>query len=248
MSLYRSRDDCVHIVLVGTSLLTHSGWKTGQPLPPKARLSRLLAGGSPRRYSAELDALIPFMDRGECTGVHLLATDTPEGRLCCSVLKTFLQSRAVHITEAEVSGLLEFDGSTDQDSFNRGIRQFREKVFRAAQAARGRGARVFLNATGGLKAEVAVAVLVAAELRLDGAYYLHESMENPVFLPIAPVDRELRELLVRITDGRPIRATRLPPNDLWRLEHEGLIKVSRRADGSLSTVRLTTYGRYWAAQ
>lgn len=238
----------VHIITVGTSVLTNCGWKVGQAPPSKAELSRRLRDGDPRKLSAELNALIPFLDRGECDRVHLLTTDTVEGRLCRDCLAVWLQSRGVHITGAEARGLLprSLQQTNDQHEFNRAIRAFRQVLFRAVQRARKRGDRVLLNATGGLKAEIIVAVLIAAELGVP-AYYLHQSMPQPVFLPISPVDADLRAWLQSNADKPFVRPGKTSI-DFDRLEYEGLVKISRRSDGVLSQVRFTDYGRYWANQ
>lgn len=240
---------CVHIVTVGTSLLTNSGWKPGRDLPAKKDLVARLNKNDPRALSAELNAVLPFVDRGPCTRVHLIATRTREGGLCRDAIQSFLQARRVQITGADTYGLLpETPGQTaDQGAFNKGIRDFREKVFRAVQKAKRDGAVVMLNATGGLKAEVAVAALIAAELRIP-AYYLHQSMADPVFLPSIAVDPDLRAALRRLASRKSASGRAgLEPHVLDRLVHEGLVKVSRRADGDVSSVRLTPYGRYWAS-
>jgi len=243
-----SSANVVHIVTVGTSLLTNCGWKPGQRVPPKKVLLGRLNAGDPRRLSAELNATLPFVERGACSRVHLLATDTGEGRLCRDVIASWFQSIGVQVTDASARGLLpgSLQATTDQREFNRGIRAFREVLFRATQRARKQSARVLLNATGGLKAETSVAVLVAAELGIP-VYYLHESMPEPVFLPTAPVDPDVRGWLESVRGTGVIRAAG-HKIDLDRLEYEGLIKLSRRQDGSPSSIRLTEYGRYWAGQ
>ncbi len=238
----------LHIVPVGTSLLLNYGWKRGQKLPRWQTLLESLKTGNPRQRSAELNALLPFVERGECTRVHLIPTATPECATCCRALKRFLQGRRLQVTGAEARDLLPANlaGPANQTQFNRGIRQFREIVFRAAAAARKDGATVMMNATGGLKAEVVIAALVAAQLNIP-AYYIYESMVEPVFLPVGPLDPGVLATLRTLGQKGPTPAARLEPELCTRLEYEGLIKVSKRADGTPSSVRLTPYGRYWAA-
>jgi len=239
--------EVVHIVPVGTSLLLNNGWKRGQKLPRWQTLLESLKTGNPRQRSAELNALLPFVERGECTRVHLIPTATPESRACGRALKHFLQGRGVQTTGAEARDLLPATlvGPADQEQFNSGIRKFREVVFRAASRARKAGALVMMNATGGLKAEVVIAALVAAQLNIP-AYYIYESMAAPVFLPVGPLDPTIVHTLHELDTSGPTPADRLDGEVLSRLEYEGLIRVSRRADGTPSSLKLTPYGRYWA--
>ena len=245
MKTSNSSTEIVHIVMVGTSLLANWGGHAGSALPPKKKLLRELKV-NPRKLSAELNSVIPFIARQECSSVHLVATDTSEGRFCRDVLATWFKSQGIHVSGAEAKDLLptSLESSTDQATFNRGIRLFRELVFRAVRKTQKRGARVLLNATGGLKAQVSVAVLIAAELGID-AYYIHESMTDPIFLPTAPLDPALRRWL-RAMSGKKVTRPVGQNIDLDRLESEGLVKVSRGADGTATQIRLTQYGKYWA--
>lgn len=232
----------LHVVTVGTSLLGNAGWKKGQRLPAKQALLDLLTA-DPRKHSAELNALVPFIERAQCQHVHLLATDTPDGRLCRDAIGQYLHNRHIATNQGDAAGLLPhaLGRASDQDSFHRAACQFRDAVFRVADKARNRGRTVLINATGGLKAETAVATLVAAERGL-GAYYIHESMTEPVFLPTAPLDPAILESLHALHQAKS-RPPRLSADLLNRLQREGLVKISRRADGQASSIRLTAYGK-----
>ncbi len=237
----------VHIVLVGTSLLLNSGWKRGEKIPRWQELYQHLKNGDPRRCSAELNGLLPFVERGECTSVHFVPTATEECRACFRALKRFLQACGLQVTGAEARNLLpeSLAQPADQRQFNSGIRRFREIVFRVADKARQANTSVMMNATGGLKAEVIIAALVAAQLDIP-AYYIYESMAEPVFLPVGPLNPDLRAALRSLRKTGPTPAREFDASLLLRLEYEGLVKVSRRADGTPSSVKLTPYGRYWA--
>ncbi|WP_428937268.1 hypothetical protein [Fontivita pretiosa] len=94
---------------------------------------------------------------------------------------------------------------------------------------------------------LAVAALVAAELQIP-AYYQFEQMPQPVFLPTSISDDRLRaKLRSAISNPHKLRKPAdWDPEDLRRLEFEGMIRIQRRADGSPSSIKLTPYGRYWA--
>lgn len=236
----------LHIVPVGTSILTNYGWKNDAPLPEKDKLFDWLKD-SPRERSAELNGLLWFAEKGMCTAVHLVATDTPTCRLCRDVLGDFLASRGIPTTGkgAEAQDMLpaSFEEARDHESFYAAVRGFRELIFRVAARAKKRGEEVLVNTTAGLKVEVAVAALVAAELSIS-AYYLHQTMKEPVFLPTAAVDAKALDLLRRL--GRGYSRSRLrgiSESELEKLEREGLIAISRKQCGEISNVKLTEYGK-----
>jgi len=234
----------LHIVPVGLSILTNSGWKYGERLPAKKDLIAALRR-DPRRMSAELNGLIPFIERGRCSSVHLIGTGTPPNKLSRDVVAHFLQERRIHITRAEARGLAPqpLDLAPNHEAFYEAVRRFRGQVFRVVRHARERGAEILINATGGLKAEVAVAALIAAEFSLS-AYYIHESMAEPVFLPTVALDRRLLHLLRRIHESTGQRRRRsVAESDLRRLEQEALVKVSRTPDGEVRNIRLTRYAK-----
>jgi len=237
----------LHIVPVGTSILVNRGWKNGDALPAKAELLAWLKE-DPRKRSAELNGLLWFAEKGECTAVHLVATDTPACRLCRDVLANFLAEGSIPTTGkgAEAQDLLpaSFEEARDHETFYAAVRGLRELIFRVAAGAKKRGEQVLINATAGLKSEVAVAALVAAELSIK-AYYVHQSMSEPVFLPTAAVDPEALGLLRRLSKGYSRSRLRdVPGGELQRLEREGLITISRRQDGEVSNVKLTEYGKH----
>ncbi|MFA7237278.1 MAG: putative CRISPR-associated protein [Phycisphaeraceae bacterium] len=233
----------LHIVTVGTSLLLNNHWEHGHPLPRKQILLESLRN-DPRKNSAELNALLHFIDRDECSRVHLLATDTPQGRLCGQTIGRYLHDRGIQTTDGKTIGLLSrsIELATSQVSFFTAIRVFRDAVFRVAQKARRGGAVVFINATGSIKAETAVAAMVAAELKLS-AYYIHQSMNEPVFLPTAALDPDALEILRGIGKPRHV-PPKLAPRDQDRLQREGLIKLSLKADGQVSSIHLTAFAKH----
>jgi putative CRISPR-associated protein (TIGR02619 family) len=237
----------LHIVPVGTSILVNRGWKNGDALPAKGDVLIWLRE-SPRERSAELNGLLWFAEKGECTAVHLVATDTPACRLCRDVLADFFVGRNIPTTGkgAEAQDMLpaSFEEARDHASFYAAVRGLRELIFRVAAGAKKRGEEVLINATPGLKSEVAVAALVAAELSIK-AYYVHQSMTETVFLPTAAADPNAIDLLGRLSRGYSrSRLRKVPPDQIEKLEQEGLITISRKQDGEISNVKLTEYGKH----
>ncbi len=236
----------LHIVPVGTSILQNAGWNSGSSLPKKQALLQLLET-EPRKNSAELNALLPLIKNEQHTSVHLLATDTDQSKRCRDAIQAFLQKQNVHLTGAEADQLLPaaIDQPSDQAEFYEGIRRFRELVFRVADRGRQRDEEVLINITGGLKATAAVAALVAAELGLS-AYYLHQSMTEPMFLPTASLDHVLMGTLRKLKDVLNDREERLRLLAHYgkRLQREGLVRISKDVNGDPSNVTITSYGHH----
>jgi len=244
MPVKNSKTGQLHIVTVGTSLLQNCGWHPGESLPSESTLLTKLRS-DPRKVSAELNALIPFLDQDHRIAVHLIATDTHVGRLACKVIGDFLKALPrIEVQKVEIKDLLpDMDHSFNRTKFEVAVMRFRERIFSVAEKARNRGMDVFINATGGLKCEVAVATLVAAELSIS-AYYIHQSMGEPVFLPTAAVDANSLSILKAIEARKFTRKKNQPEHDLLRLQREGLVTIQRDAFGEISSAKLTRYAKH----
>lgn len=234
----------LHIVTVGTSILSNLGWQRPAPLPPKARADAAVAA-NPRQASAEINALLPYVERGLCQRVHLIATDTPEGRLCRDVVGAFLGNKRVQTELGTQADLLPGESGDPYAA----AAHLRDRVFSVARAAHQRGDSVYLNLTGGLKSETAVAAATATLLDVAGipvtAYYAHESMPEPVELPILSVGQDVLQRLARDFATDQWVALRGPlDSQLRTAERERVVRVQRSADGTPSTARLTDFGRF----
>jgi putative CRISPR-associated protein (TIGR02619 family) len=227
----------VHVISVGTSVLTNARRKLGEEVPSpqeeerlaqlapeiRTRLLRLVAE-HPWETAAELHAMRPFLE-GPAGAVlvdeaHLIVTDTAAGRLCADVLETTLGSHGVrHVTRDTLPAQHTLHGDVDDAygmSFVDGLVDLRERLLSFVRRTRERGRfDVLLNATGGFKPEVAVLVLVGG---LVGApvYYIHEVFKRTVFLPplCLPHDRaaQLASYLTRFPESR-----RLAGPAAWQL-------------------------------
>lgn len=199
----------------------------------------------PRAASAELNALCYYVDAGRCDRVHLIATETPQGRMCREVVGGWLASRGIKTEQGVEADVLPADGA---DQYAAAAR-LRDRVFSVARSAHERGDAIFLNLTGGLKSQTAIAAATATLLTIAGipvtAYYVHESMPEPVELPILSLGQGLLQRLSSNFASTSWTKWREPlDSNLRTAERERIINVQRHADGNPSSVRLTDFGRF----
>ena len=183
-------------------------------------LLQLLAS-EPRVYSAELNAMWPYLERKSVAVAALLASDSGASHLCAALLEEYLKASGV---ECEVHRIPELGRS-----FEPGLYNLLDTVASLAATYRRRGLRVYLNATGGFKLETAVLYLAACLLGADRVYYIHEAMREVVELPAIPlsVDRRHAEALSKLGSeaerGEAERA--LGRGFLLELERRGLVEL-----------------------
>lgn len=224
-----------HIMTVGTSLLSNVGWTPEKPLQAKkALLKRLLE--DPRSASAELNALIPFIEHGHCQSVHLVATRTPQGQRASDCIAQYLKSINVPITGAAERDLF---APLNGRAFLTAAIKMRDRLHTLIHRALNRGERVYVNATGGLKAEAMILAALATELQLP-CYYIHADMKEPVFLPTTTPDQSLIKLLQTLHNGAPLAQA-----DLQTLLEHGLVSGQRNADGQIRRPALTLWAKRW---
>lgn len=233
----------LHIITVGTSILSNQGWGRGNPLPSKLSASSAVTS-DPRRASAELNGLLHYLDRGACDRVNLISTNTPEGSFCRDIVGSFLKDRGIGTEQGVQADLLPAD---DGDPYAAAA-HLRDRIFSVARAAHERGDAVYLNLTGGLKSETAVAAATATLLSIAGtpviAYYAHESMTEPTELPLLALRHDLLSRL-RADFASGWMALRGPLDaQLETAQRERVIHVQRGAEGTPSTARLTDFGRF----
>lgn len=221
-----------HIVTVGTSTVDNFTGKHGAAPTRPADLTAFI-DQSPRQHSAELNALCPFIDRQQCHSVHLVASNTPTGQLARQAIGQWLKLRGIHHTSAT------FDPPSDHDPCPDPYAGLLKLILNAAKSAD--DCSVLINATGGFKGQSITAALAARLLNLP-AYYLFETMTTPVFLPtVHPTGSQLEQLR-RLRDRHSFTDHRgLTHAELVALEQAGLVFLQRRADGNISSVKLTAY-------
>ena len=162
----------------------------------RSRLKRLQDGSTPEQYlinaSAESHSLFRMgLDDGDV--VHLLHSETDDGRTCAQALRTLIVEELVKTVHVhEVSGLQVLD----RDRFRRvGIATLFEILDSIARPCldRGQGRNVYLNVTGGFKAVVPYATLFGLLYRLP-VVYIFERSAALLTLPPAAINFDFERL------------------------------------------------------
>lgn len=242
----------VHVIPVGTSLLGNfqrdfpkrvSGWgfSNWDRWAPDDRRQDLLCSRykevfvelssylSSRGFeaSAELSPLRRAFDLfghpPDKTLIMLYSTETCNSRLAMETIAGFLRDRGYHVNEASIRGV------RSSDDFEEGLVEVLDKVVRLIMDWRARGARVFVNATPGYKAESSFLVLASLLAGADVIYYMHESFRDIVILPSIPIEirREYVELIKRFSEPREQREAEEiagTPDRLRELVLRGIVK------------------------
>lgn len=218
----------LHIVPVGTSILTNYGPQSRKL--PSVRELLAFVKKDPRKHSAELNATLHFFigANPKDYSVHLINSDTDQGRRCADVIAKFLQELGCHVTRGQLS---------DDIALEQVFADLFSAVHRVAKKSRSKGQSVLVNCTGGFKGMAIAAALAARSLELP-AYYSFANMAQPIFLPTGGLTPVQRDQLLRLKDG-----TKLPTQKIQSLEYAGLVHCQRRADGEISTVKLTPYAK-----
>jgi putative CRISPR-associated protein (TIGR02619 family) len=180
------------ITTVGTSLLTNRDrpwspaerpWRPGAPLPEAELVDGWLAEADPVLATAETNTLrgvgVADTDR-----VHLLHSDTPDGRFCSARLRHFYEHtigcRAVE--ERQIAAL----GFAPASFAQRGLRNLVSLAMASIRDAKQLGLEPIFCATAGFKAELAFLNLLGALVNVE-VFYRHEQFREIVRLPRLPL-------------------------------------------------------------
>jgi len=203
---------CVHVVPVGTSLLGNvarssslggrvrelgfEGWDRWSPDDPRQEtlcerrsevhgLLREFLDSSRYEASAELYPLNMALNRFGCVRerslVILYSTNTCNSRIAREALADFLRREGFEVVEKEIIAI------RSQEDFDNGLVSILDEVIEEIIKWRDSGARVYVNATPGFKAEVSFLVIASLMSCVDGVYYSHESFRELVVLPGLPL-------------------------------------------------------------
>ena len=149
------------------------------------RLSSLLAKIDPahRLCGAEINSVDDLVSKGLVArgGLHLLVSDTSDGADVGAVLDGYFRARGWRTSVHAIDGLKDDDP-----------RAFRTRGLRNLAKAIGRRVREYgagqcaINATGGYKAQIAIAALMGQALDIP-VYYKHERFNAIIPFPPMPV-------------------------------------------------------------
>jgi len=224
------------ITTVGTSLLTNrdgrpwGGWRFGQPLPDAEIVRQWLLTADPVRASAEIHTWhkLGMFVEAEQERVVLVHSQTTDGAFCAARLAEYAVGRGVEAQVRQVQELSYADPAT----FNRGLGRLVRLLTEAIREGR-RGGEVAIAATGGFKAEIAVANLVGTLLGAP-VYYIYEQFAELVKLEPLPVSLEPEWLRQGAGSKllRKLSAERCVPRE----EVASLLKADGRLELLLETV------------
>lgn len=218
------------LTTVGTSLLTNpdrpwAGWRHKQPLPKSDVVDNWLQRADPIKASAEIHTWyrLGLFDADDLDDIHvaLIHSDTPDGRFCAERLATAAKAKGMQARHRQVDGL----DYTDGHKFSRGLRQLARVIGEEIKRGRAVGS-VELAATGGFKAEIAVANLVGA-ISETPVHYLYQEFSSIV--TIEPIPVALRADWIREGAGRGLLEAFKTADDLIPMSRiESLLKQDER--------------------
>lgn len=175
------------LTTVGTSLLTNGErpwtWRHKQSLPDADTVDTWLRQADPIKASAETHTWyrLGLSDADEKVEVVLIHSQTPDGQFCAERLVSAASAKGVKARRRQVDGLDYSDGH----SFNRGLRQLARVIGEEIKRGRATGG-VELAATGGFKAEIAIANLVGA-MSETPVHYIYQEFSSIVTIDPIPV-------------------------------------------------------------
>lgn len=136
------------------------------------------------RMSAEINSLTSLIARGfadpECN-LFLCHSDTDDGRFIAAILAEYYERRHHRVQTLPIASLSDSDPRLFRTEGLRNLVRQLCKVIRDYDPS-----SVAINATGGYKAQIAVAVLVGQSLQVP-VYYMHERFNDIIEFPPLPV-------------------------------------------------------------
>ncbi len=131
-------------------------------------------------------------------GVYVFSSDSGTGYLCASLVTEFLRDSGYSTLTKDpvrISGL-----GKNLLSFEDSLADLIDRVVTKILEWRRKGLKVYLNLTGGFKPESAYLVLAGALTGAQRAYYIHETFEDIVTIPLPKlaVDPKLANLVKKL--------------------------------------------------
>ncbi len=157
----------------------------------------------PQRASAELNAFLKAVGLFNHSppsevGIYLFSSDTGTGYLSASVVFEFLRDQGYRMLS---DGPIKIRGlGKNLLSFEDSLTDLIDKVVVKILEWNSRGYKVYLNLTGGFKPESAYLLLAGALAGARRAYYIHESFEEVVFVPLPKltIEQKLTKLIKKL--------------------------------------------------
>lgn len=218
------------LTTVGTSLLRNldrlsAGWQHNQTLPAADLVETWLRQSDPVKASAETHTWYRLglfdADDKDKVEVVLIHSQTEDGRFCADRLVSMAEYNGLKARVRQVDGLDYSDGQ----KFNRGLRQLARVVGEEIKRGQASGT-VELAATGGFKAEIAIANLVGA-VSDTPVHYIYEQFTS--LITIEPIPVTLRADWIRSGAGRKLLEAFESANDVIPLgDIESLLKQDER--------------------
>lgn len=137
-----------------------------------------------RLCGAEINSVSNLVSDGavEQVNLHLFHSDTEDGRAIAAILESYFEAEGWQVDSHCVNGMRDDDPKLFR---TQGLRNL-AKLF--GERVRGSGGARFcaINATGGYKAQIAIAVLMGQALDIP-VYYKHERFDAIISFPPMPV-------------------------------------------------------------
>ena len=183
-----------HIITVGISLLTNfeREHKTTRDNTLKQHQQVLdFIVQNPTKSCAELNSLnakTKFLEVKKPFGITLVYTDTQFGKFSATMIKTFLERNGFTPIEIKLNNLsipkTELDAKKAQQLANKGLKELQTKIKKHIEKLMKKDpdTKIYINATGGFKAQVAILYGIGKELDIP-IYYMHEEYQMAIELP-----------------------------------------------------------------
>lgn len=183
-----------HIITVGISLLTNFEREhkitRDETLKKFSQVLEFIAK-NPTQACAELNSLnakTKFLENNTPLGITLVYTDTQFGKFSETMIKTFLERKGYRPIEVKLSNLsvpkTELDAKKAQQLANKGLKELQTKLKKHIEKLKTKDpdTKIYINATGGYKAQVATLYGIGKELGIP-VYYMHEEYQMAIELP-----------------------------------------------------------------
>ncbi|TAE90916.1 MAG: putative CRISPR-associated protein [Verrucomicrobia bacterium] len=181
----------LHIISVGTSILTNFSRSQNQPSAYKTASAYLAA--NPTQASAEINSLhaktnfLADTKASRKLSISLIFSETADGKKAATLIKKFLKDK---VSAIQMIPLVGIDRASDaaysqddaQSMAEKSLADLQTKLRKHIEKMKPVCQSVQINISGGFKAEAAVIYAIGCSQSVP-VYYLHESFKTCVNLP-----------------------------------------------------------------